>query len=124
MSSAVNRDDWDFLWPGAFLLTLHYLPQIPIGGGHPGCQPAVQRSHCQPAVQPTDVLPPCLSLQSFIIFVGMSTIALFRPWIKSQPTPKDLLLPPDNKYIYVMPSLLDVFGTIVDTAGLYYVALQ
>ena len=27
----------------------------------------------------------------------------------------------DNKYIYIVPSMLDVLGTIVDTAGLYYV---
>lgn len=53
----------------------------------------------------------------------MSSIALFRPWIKSEPTPEDTLLPKDNKYIYIMPSLLDVLGTIVDTSGLYYVLL-
>lgn len=30
-------------------------------------------------------------------------------------------LPKDNKYLYIMPSFLDVFGTIVDTTGLFYV---
>lgn len=50
----------------------------------------------------------------------MSSIACLRPWMK----PKEVKasdLPADNMNIYIMPSLLDVLGTIVDTSGLYYV---
>jgi len=32
-----------------------------------------------------------------------------------------MTMPEDNKFVYIMPSLLDVLGTIVDTTGLYYV---
>lgn len=63
------------------------------------------------------------SLQSFIIFVGMCSIALFRPWMKEDAPKKQVVpLPKDNKYLYIMPSLLDVLGTIVDTTGLFYVS--
>lgn len=58
--------------------------------------------------------------QSFIIFIGMSTILCFRPWLKPSQQ-KSTKLPSDNMTIYLMPSLLDVMGTIVDTSGLYYV---
>jgi hypothetical protein len=52
----------------------------------------------------------------------MCSIALFRPWMKSSNAKKDApVLPQDNKYLYIMPSLLDVIGTIVDTTGLFYV---
>jgi hypothetical protein len=38
-----------------------------------------------------------------------------------KPEEKVSELPSDNMTIYLMPSLLDVLGTIVDTTGLYYV---
>jgi hypothetical protein len=52
----------------------------------------------------------------------MASIVLLRPWMKGEEeAPKEGALPPDNMFLYVMPSMLDVLGTIVDTAGLYYV---
>jgi hypothetical protein len=54
----------------------------------------------------------------------MCTIVVFRPWMKEKEngTNKTIqTLPQDNKYIYIMPSVLDVLGTIVDTTGLFYV---
>jgi hypothetical protein len=52
----------------------------------------------------------------------MSSIACLRPWIKPLEV-KSSDLPADSMNIYIMPSLLDVLGTIVDTSGLYYVLL-
>ena len=97
-------------------LTLYRLPQVPISG-----RPVL----IAVTVQPTHVPFPSIRLQSFIIFVGMCSIALFRPWMKEEAgqVKKEVVLPSDNKYLYIMPSLLDVLGTIVDTTGLFYVNL-
>lgn len=96
-----------------FRLTLHHLQKISI------CS---RSSRLQIAVQSAHVLHSSLSLQSFIIFLGMCTIVLFRPWMKDNaPKKTSIILPQDNKYLYIMPSFLDVFGTIVDTTGLFYV---
>ena len=52
--------------------------------------------------------------------MGMCSIVLFRPWMdESSKNPENK--PQDNKFIYLVPSLLDVLGTVVDTAGLFYV---
>ena len=51
----------------------------------------------------------------------MSSIALFRPFMKAEEGKKQSQLPLESATIYFWPSLLDVMGTIVDTAGLYYV---
>lgn len=94
----------------ALRVPLHHLPQVSDNRRPPrGCH-----------LQPTAVPDRSRSLQSFIIFVGMSAIACLRPWMKPQ-GPKSTELPTDNMNIYIMPSLLDVLGTIVDTSGLYYV---
>lgn len=71
----------------------------------------------------------------------MSTIILLRPWLTSSKAEKQHgqnqehkeqehgekeqggKQSVDNVLIYIAPSMLDVLGTIVDTAGLYYVDL-
>ncbi len=77
--------------------------------------------------QPLYLLP-YHSIQSFLIFVGMSTIGLFKPWLKTKKhkhmeSAISAQKYPSNSsvYIFLLPSLLDVAGTVVDTAGLFYV---
>lgn len=60
-----------------------------------------------------------LSIQAFIIFMGMTTIYFFRPFIPIDP--HDDNKKTESRAIYLLPSLLDVLGTICDTAGLFYV---
>jgi hypothetical protein len=68
------------------------------------------------------------SIQSFLIFVGMSTIGLFKPLLKTKKhKPIESGIPAEKYpsqgsiYVFLLPSLLDVAGTVVDTAGLFYV---
>lgn len=70
-------------------------------------------------------------IQSFLIFVGMSTIGLFKPWLKDSKTSKmespnsaDKYPSSSSIYVFLLPSLLDLAGTVVDTAGLFYVPLS
>ena len=94
-------------------ITLHHLPKISVSHRSRRTNPALQSAHVTLTIS---------RFQSFIIFVGMSTIVLAKPWLKQDDSDdKKSRLPPDNMVIYMMPSLLDVLGTIVDTAGLYYV---
>lgn len=56
----------------------------------------------------------------------MSLIWFFTPWMpgsKGSTNPEEEKKKPENCYIYIIPSLLDVLGTIIDTAGLFYVCL-
>lgn len=64
------------------------------------------------------MVPSC-RFQAFIIFVGMTTIYFFRPFLPEETS--DCTKKAETKWVYFLPSLLDVLGTILDTAGLFYV---
>jgi len=61
----------------------------------------------------------------------MSTIGLFKPWLKStkehqvesNKSAEKTNSTNGSIYVFLLPSLLDLGGTIVDTAGLFYVNL-
>ena len=52
----------------------------------------------------------------------MTSMYFFRPFIPKENDQPDKK--PESKYLYFLPSFLDVLGTILDTTGLFYTSVS